>query len=409
MTGRRIIVISPRTWGQFGNYLAATRMAGVIQERLPDDEVAVWEAETSMPWIGEIGARIAKITTSSPDPATRTARYLELMAEIEQAHPCGFEVDDDSPVQSQVAGLRAALTETRPDLVIGTKGFVARLGKAALRQVDLTVPVVAHTTNPGLLELPIHRSALLDAVLVPFDWAKERLLGFIGGDPDRVHVVGPLVGRHDLGTFVAAGASATGERGWPAADGPEARPRLIVFSNRGGEEYLTLLRRLATRHPDTDVVFVGYDDAELVRRAVAGAPPSRWRFHTRLTQREYFAYIDGAAAGDAFLISKAGPNTTLEAAYFGIPVLMLESGLPMEGWVGGLIHDQGLGRCCADVSELLAILDTWLAERHLLRRHKQACRRFANEVLDQAAVARRIENVVRALLDQRAASRLPVG
>ncbi|GIF10096.1 Moenomycin biosynthesis protein MoeGT1 [Actinoplanes teichomyceticus] len=402
MSDPRIVVVSPRTWGQFGNFLAATRLAGVLRDRLPGHEVEVWEAEATLPWIGEYGARIAEITAGSPDAATRTGRYLALMAEIERAHPRGFETDPGSAVQPRVAGLRAALEQARPDLVIGTKGFVARLCRAALLGRAPDTPVVSYVTNPGLLELPIHRSADLDAVLVPFDWAKQRLCALAGTDPDTVHVVGPLVARHDLGSFVSAEADSAHRPGWPDQPDGSPRPRIIVFSNRGGDDYVRILRHLAARHPDTDVVFVGYNDPALIARVTGEIDPSRWRFHTRLTQQEYFAYIDGAATAEhAFLISKAGPNTTLEAAHFGIPVLMLRSGLPMEDWVGGLIHEHGLGRCRNTADELLTDLDEWLGDRSRIAAGKRACQTFATTVLDQRAAAGRIENALRQLLDRR--------
>ncbi|GLY08390.1 MULTISPECIES: hypothetical protein [Actinoplanes] len=402
MTDPRIVIVSPRTWGQFGNFLAATRLGGVLRERLPGHRVDVWEAETTLPWIGEYGARIAAITADSPDTATRSRRYLALMAEIEAAYPARFEAGPSGPVAGRVAGLRAALEQARPDLVIGTKGFVARLCKAALAGAAVDAPVVSYVTNPGLLDLPIHRSVDLDAMTVPFDWTRERFCAESGADPATVHVVGPLVARHDLGAFVSAEPDSAERSGWPAPAGPEPRPKIVVFSNRGGDDYVRILHHLAARHPAVDVVFVGYNDPALIDKVRGNVDAARWRFHTRLTQREYFAYIEGAAAAEhALLISKAGPNTTLEAAHFGIPVLMLESGLPMEGWVGGLIHEYGLGRCRATAGELIADLDEWLGDRARITAGKRAARTFASTVLNQDATVERLENVMRQLLDRR--------
>ncbi|MEU4526619.1 hypothetical protein AB0F49_00150 [Micromonospora ureilytica] len=401
MTGRRIVVVSPRTWGQFGNYLAATRLAGVIADQLPGDDVVVWEAESTLPWVGEIGGRMAQISQSSPDPVTRSARYLDLIAEVEREHPAGFEVDDESPVRAKMAGLREAFEQERPDLVVSTKGFTARLCKAAMRDSGLDVPVAAYVTNPGLLELALHRSPHLDAVLVPFDWTKDHLLRATEVRPESVHVVGPLVAQRDLGAFVEASNDPADQTSWPDDPSAADRPRIILFSNRGGDDYHRMLRHLADRHPYVDVTFVGYHDESLVNRAAGGEDvPARWRFHTRLTQQQYFGYMEGAAAAqDALLLSKAGPNTTLEAAYFGIPVLMLRSGLPMESWVDGLIEENRLGRCCGDVDELLPVLDDWLADRTAIRAHREACRRFADTALNQKTAAERIGRVVRGLLD----------
>jgi hypothetical protein len=412
MTVTRIHVISPRTWGEFGNFLAATRFTRAVRERFADAEVTTYEAEPMVPWLGEVGRQIRTITLDSPDTATRTGRYLRLMDDIARRYPAGFEVaEPDEPTRRTLTGLVAHLDTHRPDLVVGTKGFVSRLCLAAARRSGHPVPVVSHVTNPGLLSLPIHRSAHLDATLVGFEWAKRDLLAHEGGAAERVHVVGPLVAQHDLHGFLtgpdAAGPPDEADQApvWPSEH--TDRPRIILFSNRGGEDYLTILRHLARRHPDVDLVFVGYQDLDLVGRASqVSAPgervPRRWRFHSRLTQRQYFGYIDGAARAEhAFLVSKAGPNTTLEAAYFGIPVLMLESGLPMESWVADLIHEHELGRCTREVDQLVDTLDAWLADPALITAHKRACMRYARDNLDQAAVSRRIETALRTVLDLR--------
>ena len=404
MTGRRIVVVSPRTWGQFGNFLAATRLAGVLRDRFEDGDVAVWEAESTMPWVGEIGGRIADITLTSPDTATRTARYLDLMAEVEREHPAGFEVDEGSTVRAKVTGLAEALAQAKPDLIVGTKGFVARLCRVARDVAGLPAPVVSYVTNPGLLDLPIHRSASLDAVLVPFGWAKEKLVATVPVDPGSVHVVGPLVAQRELGSFAKSSSGSSEDAGWPEFDDGSPRPRVIVFSNRGGDDYTRVLRHLAEHHPEADVVFVGYNDPGAVEKATSGTVPTRWRFHTRLSQQEYFAYMEGAAAAEtALLISKAGPNTTLESAYFGIPVLMLRSGLPMEHWVGSLIADRELGRCCTDVEQLIAVLDAWLSDPARLHVHRDACRAFSRTTLDQTATAAAIAQALTEVLDRRAA------
>ncbi|MFD0385574.1 hypothetical protein ACFQ2B_34500 [Streptomyces stramineus] len=141
--------------------------------------------------------------------------------------------------------------------------------------------MVSHVTNPGLLRLPLHRSPHPDLTLVGFAWAKEHLLAQTGGDPDRVQVVGPLVAQHDLRDFMTSESAAPAAGPW-GGDTDSGRPRLIVFCNRGGDVYLELVHHIAEHHPDTDLVFVGYDDPGLARRAAAGAERlAHWRFHSR--------------------------------------------------------------------------------------------------------------------------------
>ncbi|MET7571739.1 Moenomycin biosynthesis protein MoeGT1 [Streptomyces sp. NPDC005492] len=396
-----IQVLSPRTWGEFGNYLAATRFSRVLRGAV-DAEVTLLEAEPILPWLGEAGAEIRTISLESPDATERTRRYMGLMARLQERFPTGFETDPTPEQITELGPLTAHLRATAPDVVVGTKGFVARLCVAAVRLAGLPTRVASHVTNPGLLQLPLHRSPHPDLTLVGFPWAKEYLLAQAGGEADRVRVVGPLVAQHDLRDFMTDETAAPASGPW-GGDTDSGRPRLIIFCNRGGDVYLELVHHIAAHHPDTDLVFVGYDDPDLARRAAAGASRlAHWRFHSRLTQAEYFDYIDRASRSPyGLLVSKAGPNTTLEAAYFGIPVLMLESGLPMEQWVPGLIQEQNLGRACARPEDLFRTVDDWLARPSAIEMHKKSAIGFAESVLDQDAVAARIGAAVRPLLEPR--------
>ncbi|MER5838816.1 glycosyltransferase family protein [Streptomyces prasinus] len=395
----RVQVLSPRTWGEFGNYLAATRFSRALRSVI-DAEVTLLEAEPILPWIGEAGAEIRTISLESPDAVVRNQRYMALMDRLQARFPEGFEVDPTPAQRADLEPLTRHLRRTAPDVVVGTKGFVARLCVAAVRLAGTSTRVVSHVTNPGLLQLPLHRSRYPDLTLVGFPRAKEHLLATAGGDPERVRVVGPLVAQHDLRDFMTS-ESATSDAGpWGDGPGPD-RPRVIIFSNRGGETYPELVRRLAGRHPGIDLVFVGYGDPELARRTAAAGLP-HWRFHSVLSQTEYFDYIRRASRSRyGLLVSKAGPNTTLEAAFFGIPVLMLESGLPMEQWVPGLIDEEGLGRACATPEELFKTADDWLTRPSVIEVHKKAAVSFAESVLDQDAVTGRIGAALRALLDAR--------
>ncbi|XVV37592.1 hypothetical protein ACQPXT_29680 [Streptomyces sp. CA-100214] len=212
-----IQVLSPRTWGEFGNYLAATRFSRVLRGSV-DADVTLLEAEPILPWLGEAGAEIRTISLESPDATVRTERYMGLMTRLQERFPAGFEVGPTPVQQAALAPLTEHLRTTAPDVVVGTKGFVARLCVAAVGLAGVRTRVVSHVTNPGLLQLPLHRSPHPDLTLVGFAWAKDRLLASTGGDPDRVRVVGPLVAQHDLRDFM------TSESAAPTA-GPWGGPR----------------------------------------------------------------------------------------------------------------------------------------------------------------------------------------
>jgi glycosyltransferase involved in cell wall biosynthesis len=407
MQPERIEIVAMRTWGEFGNLLAAQRLARVLAAQLPGAEVNVREAEDFLPRLEAAGAEIRDITITSPTPAVRTARYLALMDRVRAAYPDGLEALDPAqlPFRAELEPLAAHLRAAEPDLVIGTKGVISRLCHAALALGGDAVPVMNYVTNPGLLELPIHRSPHVASV-VPSDRARKRLRAEPGFEHTPIFVAGPLIAEHELKGFLVrddAGEGSPPAAALPWGGGDAERPRVIVFCNRGGEEYLRLVRHLASRHPEVELVFISYNHRELTRAAAeiaAAAGLHAWRFHDSLRQAQYFEYVNLASRADhALLISKSGPNSVLEAAYFGIPVLALESGLPMEAWVRGLIEEEAaLGRCCGSMNELLPVLDTWLARREIIVGHKRNARAYAAQVLDQAAVAGRLRQAVLTIL-----------
>src|SRR5262245_44335227 len=137
MPAPRIQVLSPRTWGEFGNYLAATRLARVLADRV-DAEVTLLEAERILPWLGEVGAQIRDITVTSPDAATRTDRYLAMTERLVARFPRDAEAGPGAGDRPDLAALVAHLVESTPDVVVATKGFLARLclaaGRAAARR-----------------------------------------------------------------------------------------------------------------------------------------------------------------------------------------------------------------------------------------------------------------------------------
>jgi UDP-N-acetylglucosamine:LPS N-acetylglucosamine transferase len=395
----KIEIVAMRSWGEFGNYLAATTLARSIETRMRAVELTLHAAEDFVPRLRMIGDDIATVTVGSPDSATRARRYAALMERLDAFFYRGFEIDRaTAPRADELESLARHFRASRPDLVIGTKGLISRLCVAALRLARSSAPVLNFVTNQGLLGFPVHHAPHAVITLVPFERARESLLSHENFRSADIRTVGPLIARHDLKDFlVDADATDGGQAVWISEAG-ETRPKVIVFSNRGGTEYLEILCHLAGWSQAIDLVFVSYNNEESTRAASAaasGTMTAHWRFHDRLTQAEYFGYINAAAkAQHSLLISKAGPNTTMEAAYFGIPVLLLASGLPMEDWVSDLIHENGLGRCCESATELVHTLDRWLSDRRMITAHKRHTTLFANRTLDQDAVADRIAEAV---------------
>lgn len=409
----RIDVYSPKTWGQLGNYLAATRFAATVRDGL-GVRVLVHEAERTVPWLGRAGQRMRDLTVDSPDPQIRHRRYQALIRELLADFPAGAEEPSSgAEVRVELDRLVAELAADPPDLVVATKGVVARLCLLAVRRAGLDVPVVSQVTNSGLLRLPIHPSREVDLTLVPFPADADYLRDQHGYQRRAVQVVGPLVARHDVTD--AFGANASGANAprvqdaqvtvpapWSSpGDPPATVPVVLVFSNRGGSAFSALVEGLARTHPWIRLVFLGLHDPRGAESAAQACGVPHWRFLCTLQQSEYLEYLGAAASTPgSFLVSKAGPNTSLEAAYHGVAVLMLHSGLPMEAWVPDLIESNGFGRCVPDAAALLAVTRSWLDQPGAVNQARGNAVRFSRDSLVQDRVSERICTAIGGLLSR---------
>ena len=400
----QVSIYAMRTWGELGNLLIARTLKGAIESQ-PGFAVRLFEAEDFCPSLGRTGEEIRRLSQRTVgDPAARRTGYLGLIADLEERFPAGFEVEEPpSPaVLEETAALGGHLAATRPDLVIGTKGIISRLCLSAARRAGCAAPVVNFVSNHGLLELGIHRSVHLPLNLVQFEEARQKLLDRHGYLPERVEGVGQLIAHHELSGFVA---SQEGAAALDLLDPDDTEtPVVVVFCNRGGMAYLELLRLLADRHPEVPVLFIAYNDPELLAAARALQEERRlrrWALVHRLSQEAYFRII-GELGGSrhALLISKAGPNTVMEVLSFGLIPLVLGSGLPMEEWVPEWLRRRGLGLAAADMPGLAAALDGLLQDRERLGRLKRSVLAFREESIaplrTAEAIARSLERLLAA-------------
>jgi hypothetical protein len=380
---RTVQIISMRSWGELGNLLAGRTLAATLAPELPGTSVEVWEAESLFPRFAPIGEEIRRVVGDRLPPERTRQAYLRVMAGLVEALPPGFEAAAElpEPLATEIAPLAAHLAATRPDVVVGTKGVISRLCLAALRRSGHRATVVNYVTNEGLLRLDVHRCPLIDHHLVQFERARRYLVDEHGYRPEQVRVVGRLLARAQASRFFEGGSAATG-----APPSGAAVRRVLIFSNRGGREYLELLDRLTHGFPDAAVVFVAYNDPELAgaaRDLLSRRATGDWQVFDRLGQGDYFRYLDWLAAGQAPLfISKTGPNAMLEGVYFGLPQLLLRSGLPMEEWVGPFLAEHGVGQAYTDMAGLIDTALRWLADPAQLAGRKRRALDLAGGVLD---------------------------
>jgi hypothetical protein len=400
-----IQIIAMRSWGELGNLLAARTLAPALTEGLGNVRVQVLEAEDFFPRLASIGARIERLARAEVAPADRRMRYLQLLAPLAERFFSGFEVADASrSLAGELELLVRHLQRTQPDVVIGMKGLVSRLCLAAARRAGADPGVVNFVTNEGLLRLEIHRSPHLPLNLVPFESGRSYLVEKYDFAQERVRVVGRLLAQPQVGAAFSA------DRRGPAmsAGAFTARriddARMVVLANRGGDAYLRLLEHMATRHRSLPVVFVALRDPGLAAAAQMIATGERldtWSIFEGLTQTEYLRCLTWLRECSVpILVTKTGPNTVLEAAACGLPQLLLESGLPMETWVGPFVAEYGLGLAFTYVDDLLSQLESWLRHPVQVAFHRRCAVRFATAYLDQAEARARLVAALTEVLDR---------
>ncbi|MDA8020429.1 MAG: hypothetical protein MPN21_23570 [Thermoanaerobaculia bacterium] len=378
-----IPIIAMRNWGELGNLLAAKTLARCLA-RHSEFQPEVHEAENFFPRFLEFGEEIRRIIKSPETVDTRRHGYLSLMDEVGQLFYPGFEDDERvaEPLARELDSLVDFLRQARPSTIIGTKEVISRLLMAAARQAELPVQVVNYITNEGLLRLQVHRSRSLEHHLVAFESGRRYLINDHDYLPHQVHAVGRLITPADEASIVEN----PDQSGGTIAKLGSTDFRVLIFSNRGGSAYLEPLRLIGSRNRDVSVLFIGYNDRQLVNEAKElqqhlGIEDMQVVEH--LGHGEYVQSVRWLSeAKYPVLVSKTGPNTMLEAAYFGVPQLLLKSGLPAEDWVGRFVEEHGFGLGFEDMSALAVAFSKWLDDPGEIVRHRHSARQFAEGLLD---------------------------
>jgi UDP-N-acetylglucosamine:LPS N-acetylglucosamine transferase len=377
LRGRKILVLAMTSWGEAGNWLSGRSLAVTLTAALPDAEVELEAADRLLPGFRAVGDAIKSATVGSRSPAERFSRYAAVLEQLEQQFPPDLEQ------------LVRRLEEDPPDVVIGTKGIICRAAIEALRLAGSPRPVIDYVTNHAHFRFPVHRCSEAAVHLVRVPEAKGYLEQTCGWSAEEIRCVGYLVAAQAVLRTVGDSASRNG-------DGRS----VIVVSNRGGREYLELLRRLAPYGDTIDVTFVALHDAELREAAddvTAEVGAKTWQSFTELGQDELFRLMaDARRAGTCALVCKASPNSIFEAAYFGLPMFLFRTGLPMEEWGAELVARDGLGVVEDDVDGLADHLKDALDDPRRIDEIRANQLAFARRYLDQE---RAVEQIVRAIHD----------
>lgn len=381
-----IAIAAMTSWGEAGNWLSAQSLAATIASRAPGANVTVRAADELIPAFADVGRAIKAATLDSGGPRERYDRYAAVLHRLGERFPAGFENRPRGPQAADLEPLAAWIRSTRPDVLIATKGVICRGLLAATRLAGIRAPVINYVTNHAHFAFPVHRCPGAAMHLVRIPVAKRFLEDNCGFDPATVEVVGYLV----------AAAPLLGDA---RALTPRASASVIIVSNRGGDEYLTLLRRLAPTARKLELTFVALNDERLRRAANAIAEDVEahsWKLVTRLDQPDLFRLMHQAHSSPVCaLVCKASPNSIFEAAYFRLPMFLLRTGLPMEEWGVDLVVEEGLGVVFDDMSLLASELLAHLEDQEAIAAIQTRLKAFADRYLDQERTIEQVLQKVR--------------
>lgn len=389
-SGKRILVVSMTTWGERGNWLSGKSLGATLEACWPGSEVKVVPAEELVPLFAAVGQSIKIATTESRNLEERFARYSQTLRSLEPVFPAGFEENPEAHPQAlaELHAVAALLREMRPDVVVGTKGIICRVLLAALRLIGEQRPVINYVTNHGHFQFPVHRVPGAAVHLVRLPEGRRYLVETCGWPEESIQVVGYLVAAQQL---LQRGIGAAIEK-------KEGRPSVIVVSNRGGDEYLTVLERLTPLAQSIDVTFIALMDERLgdaATRLLQESGITNWRVATQLTQPELFhLMVQARAKGVCCLVVKASPNSIFEAVYFGLPMFLFRTGLPMEEWGADMVVAEKIGWVAENVDDLTEPLLRCLNDVRLLQPVIERQRAFAAHYLDQEKTIRTLRTVI---------------
>lgn len=390
---RKILILSMKTWGELGNYLAGELLANTFKNIDSSLNVKVHAADDIIETLATIGKEIKEIMLTAANAEDVFLRYNNLFSSYEaNLYSADFEHDVTNrrcKLDEEINVLREFIAAYNPDIVIGTKGIISRLVFAANNQGSKRFKLINYITNHGLLDLAIHRSSEIMINIVQFEDAKNYILSNYNYSTERVLVTGRISSRPYLTN---------------ALNG-DFLPRImnnnlsiILFANRISECALLVANRLVGYSEKVNLYVICQGDEKLekeLKNLIQSHNINNWIIYGNLIQNDYFKLVSSLKfSKHSLLISKTGPNTMLEAIQYEIPVLLLNSGLPMEQWVAAFIKDNYLGFVEPNITCLLIRLNFILENLFELENFQKASQRVSHIFTDEKVVHSRLRDLI---------------
>ncbi|OUN00592.1 MAG: undecaprenyldiphospho-muramoylpentapeptide beta-N-acetylglucosaminyltransferase [Paenibacillaceae bacterium ZCTH02-B3] len=224
-----------------------------------------------------------------------------------------------------LAGVRWAkglLREFRPDIVVGTGGYVC--GPVVYAAARLGIPTLIHEQNvvPGLANRFLARHAR--AVAYSFADSEAHFRRLTAG---RGRGKGGVRLLHSGNPCASAAAAASPERGFASLGFAPGTPFVLVVGGSGGakaiNEAAAAMVPFLDRLPDVRFVFVtGEKYFEEISAGVGGSPPA---LEGRLKILPYIHNMPEVLAAASLVVSRAGASFLSEITAVGVPAILIPS------------------------------------------------------------------------------------
>jgi hypothetical protein len=387
----KILVISMSTWGELGNWLSGGTLAATIKNDLPGCEVDQVKAESVFPTFGKIGAQIKEATLIDPAPERRYEDYSKVLLGYEKF----FDALEQSGSAEELGHVTTCIDNFSPNLIIGTKGVICRVILMALKASGKQIPVINYVTNHGHFKFKIHHCVHAKLHMVRFEESRDFLISNTPFKPESIVRIGYLL-------------ATDSSKLTNALPSPIANPSLkeeysvVIMSNRGGAEYLSILEYILKNHAELKTVFLAINDKELCEQArnrVAMYGSTNCTVLEELTQKEFLKMLFSfRQKGPTLYISKASPNAIFEAVCMNMALFLVRSGLPMEDWAAEMLVQKQLGSVDNSVSELITTLKKKIADPIAISQFLRNQNAFASRYLDQGTIRKKLVEAVQQTL-----------
>ncbi|WP_139302140.1 hypothetical protein [Vibrio spartinae] len=328
-----------------GNYEAAKKIKFELASKgIFSTELVCFDE--LVPTFREFGLKMQEIAASYHEPHIKMKLYDELIDSID------LWISDDNNERIVNELLFCIIKKDMPSLIISTKGIISRVIYVLKEKFNFNYKTVNFITNPGLLDIRIHRHFSSDLTIRTTDYYPNH---------DIIKKFNKL---KTVPLFKEIPNYQIKKQGVPS---------ILILCNGCEEGYFDVLKT-SLEHPSRPkVIMVIISNEKFLDKCIElnKRHENRAHIYNALANKDYLKIaLEASTNNRSFLYSKSGPNTVLESIRFNLPVLVHFSGLPMERWVVELINKRKFGYCFDSQSHGAEFIKRWLDNPEIITKFK---------------------------------------